>query len=97
MDELVQHLQQLNHKVSQLEQLITTLQAEKRELFEEMTTIRQTLDDREREYEKLMEKYEAAKMIKGLNKELSNDGLKDKIDQYLKEIDICLKYFGVQE
>ncbi len=97
MDKLVQHLRQLNDKVSQLEQLIRKLQVKNDELTQEVNNLRQSLSEQEKAYDKLMEKYEAAKMIKGLNQQLNHEGLNDKIDQYLKEIDICLKYFGVQE
>jgi len=97
MEEILKQFRISQKKLSNLEQLILNVQSEKHALEEELQFLRRELEDKEQEINMLHEKYEAAKLAQNLNPSLDSSELTAKIDKYLKEIDICLRYFGVQE
>jgi len=97
MDHLIQRLQKLTKKVARMEQLVVQLQSDNQRLALDVSNLKQTLSEKQNDYELLEERYEAVKLIKGVDSDIDSEGLKAKIDNYLKEIDICLKYFGVQD
>ena len=97
MDEVFQKLQVANRKVVKLEHLIIRLLEEQAGLQKELELLKEVLDSKDQENAMLSEKYEAAKLAKSISSEADRAALHDKIDNYLKEIDICLKKFGVQE
>ena len=97
MEEILQSFRFSQKKVSALEQLILHLQTQNHSLVNELDLLKRELEEKNQEMRLLTEKYEAAKLAKGIDSTIDNAELEAKIDKYLKEIDICLRYFGVQE
>ncbi|MEM6628909.1 MAG: hypothetical protein AAF694_04520 [Bacteroidota bacterium] len=97
MEEILQKFHISQKKVSRLEQLILHFQSRHSDLEHEVLNLRKKLEEKDQEIQQLTEKYEAVKLAKGLDASIDSAELIAKIDKYLKEIDICLRYFGVQE
>ena len=97
MEEILQGFRVSQKKVSTLEQSILHLQTQKRTLANELDLLKRELAEKEQQITLLKEKYEAAKLAKEINSSSDHTELIAKIDKYLKEIDICLRYFGVQD
>ena len=97
MEEILQKFHISQKKVSHLEQLILHFQTQRKDLENEVQLLRKELEEKNQEIQLLTEKYEAVKLAKGVNSSIDSTELIAKIDKYLKEIDICLRYFGVQE
>lgn len=97
MDEVLEQLQATARKAAQLEQAVQRLLKQREGMKAELTLLREQLAAQEQAYTLLEEKYEASKLAKNLSSPADRVALQDKIDNYLKEIDICLKKFGVQD
>ena len=101
MDDIVQRLQVANRKVTKLEQLIHRLGQEKQELERRLQQLTDQTHKHDAAFTELQQKYEALKLAKGLGNGAANEedraAIHEKIDKYLKEIDICLKIFGDQD
>ena len=96
MDNLLQRLQEANRTAAKLERLILRMKQENDQLQKMLEVLEGKLEEKERDYEEMVEKYEAVKLAKSLspNSNGNHEAVHEKIDLYLKEIDICLKNFG---
>ncbi|MEZ4830150.1 MAG: hypothetical protein R3C61_28280 [Bacteroidia bacterium] len=56
--------------------------------------MKQKIEEKDREMTALTEKYETAKLVNSLQNGQDLLAVQAKIDDYIKEIDICLKNFG---
>lgn len=96
MDELIQQLGQLASTTQKLEKYILHLKSENLELKNQIESLTLAQQIKGNELSALQQKYEANKLVKGLVDKADQEEIKEKIDSYLKEIDICLKFFGDQ-
>ncbi|MCB0835439.1 MAG: hypothetical protein KDD63_09765 [Bacteroidetes bacterium] len=97
MDNLLPRLQATNRKAAKLERLLLRLKQEKEQLLEQVEELNQTLEVKEKAYLDMQEKYEALKLAKSIGTETGTydkEAVQTMIEDYIKEIDICLKNFG---
>ena len=94
MDELLLKLQEANQSIVILAQRIKKVKEEKETLLQKIESLEQTIDDKQRDYEEMVERYEAVKLVKSIENPELKASVQEKIDWYLKEIDTCLKNFG---
>ncbi|MEZ4777361.1 MAG: hypothetical protein R3D00_29560 [Bacteroidia bacterium] len=94
MDELLHKFQGTNQKAAKLERLLLRLRQEHDQMKEKIEELTQALEEKDREMAALTEKYEAVKLVKSINNGQDLQAVQAKIDDYIKEIDICLKNFG---
>ena len=96
MDELIRQLNNLTITTQKLEKYVQQLHTEKQDLIRKIAVLEEEQQAKEEEFIALRERYEANKAVKGLVEVENSDEIKEKIENYLKEIDICLKIFGDQ-
>lgn len=96
MDELIRQLSQLASTTQKLEKYVQQLKSENLALKNQVESLTLAQQEKESEFSALQERYEANKLVNGLVERADQEEIKDKIDNYLKEIDICLKIFGDQ-
>ncbi len=96
MDDLIRQLTLLASTTQKLEKYVQKLKSENLALQNQIVDLKQEQQQKEEELIVLQEKYEANKLVKGLVESADRDEIKEKIDTYLKDIDICLKIFGDQ-
>ena len=98
MDEFLQRLQATNRKAAKLERLLLRLKQENSQLLNQITELESTIEEKERSFHEMKEKYEAAKLVSNMSLENGNhqdkEAVQAMIEEYIKEIDICLKNFG---
>lgn len=94
MDELIRQLGQLANTSQKLEKYVQQLKSENLELRNQIESLTLEQKQKEENFAALQERYEANKLVKGLADQADHKELKEKIDNYLKEIDICLNIFG---
>ena len=96
MDEILRILQQLQRKAGRLERQMVQAQARREALEARVSELEDRLLQQQTAYAALEQQYEAAKTVQQLKLDLGEDqeSLREKIDLYLQEIDICLKNFG---
>ena len=98
MDEFLQRLQATNRKAAKLERLLLRLKQENGQLLKQIAELEKALGEKEHSYNEIQEKYEAVKLVKSMNNgtEAHHDkeAVQAMIEEYIKEIDICLKNFG---
>ncbi|MDX2247664.1 MAG: hypothetical protein SF052_12845 [Bacteroidia bacterium] len=94
MDELLQKFQGTNQKAAKLERLLLRLRQDHDQMQAKIEALTKALEEKDREITALTEKYEALNRAKSLNNGPDVQAIQAKIDDYLKEIDICLKNFG---
>ena len=94
MNDLLLRLQELNKKVVLLEKQLSVLQGERHELEQRLEEAEEALQSKEKDYELMVERYEAVRLSKSVTNPEDRIAIQEKIDWYLKEIDICLNNFG---
>jgi predicted nucleic acid-binding Zn-ribbon protein len=98
LDTLAVHIDTLRGKAAALGQKVTTLAEENRILRNKMDSLSAALAGREEEIRELKQQFEILKMARSLNSGEAGDSktedLKRKINDYIKEIDQCLKLIG---
>ncbi|MEL6132019.1 MAG: hypothetical protein AAFR59_01505 [Bacteroidota bacterium] len=94
MNELLLKLQEANRAVNQLMQMLEKAKEEKEALLQRVEGLEQSLDEKHKAYDELVERYEAVKLVKVIESPEVKASVQEKIDWYLKEIDTCLKNFG---
>jgi predicted nucleic acid-binding Zn-ribbon protein len=97
MDNLLPRLQATNRKAAKLERLLLRLKQEKHQLLDQIAELNDALEAKEKEYAEMHEKYEALKLAKSIgtgNGTYDKEAVQNMIEDYIKEIDICLKNFG---
>lgn len=96
MDEILRILQQVQRKAARLERQMVQTQTRREALEARVSELEDRLLQQQTAYASLEQKYEAAKTVQQLSLDLGEDqeSLREKIDLYLQEIDICLKNFG---
>lgn len=87
-------LQEIGRKIAKLERVIVRLKKENQQLEEQVKELQHQLNGEQEAHKIVQEKYEAVKLVKSLPQNLDVAAVQEKIDLYLKEIDICLKNFG---
>ncbi|MCI4669436.1 MAG: hypothetical protein MRZ79_14980 [Bacteroidia bacterium] len=94
MNDLLLKLQGLSKKIAVLEKQLLVLQGERHELELRLEEAEEALHNQKRDYDLMVERYEAVKLSKSLTNPEDRVAIQEKIDWYLKEIDICLNNFG---
>ncbi len=94
MSDLLLRLQKLNKKVVSLEKRLSSLQEELHDLEQQLEASQEELRSKQMDYELMVERYEALRLSKSLTNPEDRTAIQEKIDWYLKEIDICLNNFG---
>lgn len=94
MDELIRQLGQLAGTTQKLEKYVHQLKSENLALKNRIESLNVEQQKTGDELSALQDRYEANKLVKGLVDHADQKELKEKIDSYLKEIDICLNIFG---
>ena len=94
MDEILRILQQVQRKAARLERQVVQLQTKREALEARVGELENRLLQQQAAYAALEQQYEAAKMVRQLDVGEDRESLRNKIDLYLHEIDICLKNFG---
>ncbi|MEO0898255.1 MAG: hypothetical protein AAFY71_17720 [Bacteroidota bacterium] len=94
MNDLLLRLQELNRKVGRLEKQLESLHEERHDLEQKLENSEKALLQATKNYEEMVERYEAVKLSKALVNPEAKLTIQEKIDWYLKEIDICLNNFG---
>lgn len=96
MDNLLQRLQEANRTATKLEWLILRIKQENDQLLKKVSDLSNQLEDKGKDLDEMVEKYEAMKLVKSISADSNGnqDAVHEKIELYLKEIDICLKNFG---
>jgi len=96
MEALFQKLSSLSTTIQKFEKFIQQLKLENQELREKLEELEVNIEEKEQAFNALHERYEANKAVKALVADENKEELVEKIDNYLKEIDICLNLFGDQ-
>jgi chromosome segregation ATPase len=81
-------------RLQRISEQLTSLEAYVEKLEEERDSLHVRLEEKDGELEAMQKKYEAAKEVKKMGNGVDEEALRKKIDNYLEEIDICLKVFG---
>jgi predicted RNase H-like nuclease (RuvC/YqgF family) len=92
------HIDALTSKAATLGQKLSSLAEENRILQNRLEAVQATLTGREEELNELRKQHEILKMARNLHSGDTGDSnteeLKRKINDYIKEIDQCLKLIG---
>ena len=96
MKELLEKLHEVGEKADYLTQRSQLLVQENRGLRIRVQELEHTLGNRESEIKDLIGKLELAKLARGMegSNSTQSDELKNKINEYIREIDQCLKLIG---
>lgn len=96
MKELLEKLQEVGEKADYLTQRSTLLVQENRGLRIRVAELEQALGTKESEIKDLSNKLELAKLARGMEvgNSTQSEELKNKINEYIREIDQCLKLIG---
>ncbi|MEM7370592.1 MAG: hypothetical protein AAF587_18415 [Bacteroidota bacterium] len=94
MVNLLPKLQEIGRKLTKLERVILHLRKENQQLNKRVQELEKEVRGLQEEQKTTEEKYEAIKLVKSLPQHADLATVHEKIDLYLKEIDICLKNFG---
>lgn len=95
--ELLAKLDEIGEKAEYLAFRTTDLVEENRSLKAKIASLEQDLTDRVREYEELVAQHEImkfARSVEGKPGDEQSEELKKKINEYIREIDQCLKLIG---
>lgn len=94
MDGLLHKIQETNRKAAKLERLLLRLKQERDEFEKKVVELEKIIEGKDATIEELEEKYEMVKVAKSMTNGQNLEEVYAKIDDYIKEIDICLKNFG---
>lgn len=94
MEELIRKLQEVNRKASQMSSIIKDLQLERNELRSRVSELENTLTGKDDALRNNQTRLEAARIGQLTIDDGDRQALRDQIDHYLQEIDLCLKRFG---
>ncbi len=97
MEQLLKKLDEISEKAEYLNSRTTDLVAENRSLKGKVTTLEKQLSEREEAYSSLSEQFEIIRMARSMEGENGSEHaeeLKQKINEYIREIDQCLKLIG---
>ena len=94
MNDFLQKLQTSNRKAAKLERLVLNLIQERGQLLQEIVKLKDELSEKENSHSEIQEKYEALKLVKSMGNHHDKEAVQATIEEYIKEIDICLKNFG---
>jgi predicted RNase H-like nuclease (RuvC/YqgF family) len=96
LKELLEKLQEVGEKADYLTQRSTLLVQENRGLRIRVAELEQALGTKESEIKDLSNKLELAKLARGMEvgNSTQSEELKNKINEYIREIDQCLKLIG---
>lgn len=94
MEDLLQRLQEITGRAAVLERVLKQLQADRSRLVEQLAELESRLAQQNGAYDALVERHEALKQAAQPDGKWNREAMQAQIDQYLKEIDDCLKNFG---
>jgi predicted RNase H-like nuclease (RuvC/YqgF family) len=96
LKELLEKLQDVGEKADYLTQRSALLVQENRGLRNRVAELEETLGTKESEIKDLTSKLELAKLARGMEvgNSTQSEELKNKINEYIREIDQCLKLIG---
>lgn len=94
MNEILLRLQELSSVVNHLEKRLRQSQTERKALTDRIAALEAALQAKEQAHEDFIHKYEALKLSKSISSPQERADVQQKIDLYLKEIDLCLKQLG---
>ncbi|MBW3470230.1 hypothetical protein [Arthrospiribacter ruber] len=90
-----EELQRMERLTSQVSKKIRNLEEENLNLSKELQTLRQKLDDKERTLEDFKNQIKIAKLVNSIPVEdLESAELREKINNYIKEIDNIIAYLS---
>lgn len=95
--DLLAKLDEIGEKAEYLSHRTADLVEENRSLKAKIASLEQVLADRNREFEELNSQYEIVKFarsVEGKPGDEQSEELKKKINEYIREIDQCLKLIG---
>ena len=98
MEVLIENIKGLSEKAEYLNRKTQALVEENRFLKEKLLSLSSTLDQKERELDEVGKDYNTLKLARKIGESGGSSeetlALKKRIDQYIKEIDSCLKMIG---
>lgn len=96
MKELLARLQEIGEKAEYLNQKSQDLVVENRTLLARVAELEGALEARETEMSTLSEQYEIVKLARNMegHSDERAEKIKEKINEYIREIDQCLKLIG---
>lgn len=96
MKELLARLEEIGEKSEYLNQKSQVLVEENRALQARVAVLETQLESRDSEMNALAEQYEIVKLARNMdgNSDEKAEKIKDKINEYIREIDQCLKLIG---
>jgi chromosome segregation ATPase len=97
MEEILHKLHSVSKKVEKLEKKFHRLKQDRDQLHDTLQEAKTLLGEKARALVELEERYEAAKVVNSLGNKGDYKEIQAKIDNYLKEIDICLSILGDQK
>ncbi len=94
MNEILHRLQYVTERVTGLERELTRLKMERGRMLSQIDYLEKELEKKHLSQRELVERYETLKLAKNVRSSADLTKFHEKIDSYLKEIDICLKILG---
>lgn len=94
MDELIRKLQEVNHQVGTLTQLVESLREERHTLQSRVRELEEALTEKDTHIRSQNLRYQAARIGQLTIDDGDRQALQSQIDFFLQEIDLCLKRFG---
>lgn len=94
MEELIRKLQEISKKAVSMAAAIEDLQQERDALRSRVSELEQTLTGKDDALANHKTRLEAARLGQLMIDDADRQALRDQIDHYLQEIDLCLKRFG---
>ncbi len=94
MKELIRKLQEVSKKARQMSAVIDDLRQERDELQSRVSELEDTLTGKDDALRNQKTRLEAARIGQLMIDDADRQALRDQIDHYLQEIDLCLKRFG---
>jgi uncharacterized protein involved in exopolysaccharide biosynthesis len=90
-----EELQRMEKLASQVSKKLHNLEEENLNLSKELQTLRQSLEDRERTLEDFKNQIKIAKLVNSIPvEEMESAELREKINNYIKEIDNIIAYLS---
>ena len=97
MEQLLEKLDEISEKAEYLNSRTSDLVAENRSLKGKIATLEEQLSQKEEAYAGLSEQFEIIRMARSMDSKTGGEHaeeLKQKINEYIREIDQCLKLIG---
>ncbi len=91
MNLVAEHLQKLEEKIRQLAEDHDKNKAEKDQLIRQSKFQLQTIEDQQKEIEQLKKQIQALQIVKSVGSSQETTGIKDKIQDLVREIDRCIE------